>query len=61
MGHKANSPDLIRDGYIASRSRHNLGVAVDLTLVNLATKAEITMGTPFDTSHARRTRRTRAA
>lgn len=45
---KTNRPDLIRDGYIASRSRHNLGVAVDLTLVNLATKAEITMGTPFD-------------
>jgi D-alanyl-D-alanine dipeptidase len=46
--HKANRADLIRDGYIASRSRHNLGVAVDLTLVNLATKAEVTMGTPFD-------------
>jgi D-alanyl-D-alanine dipeptidase len=43
-----NRPDLLRDGYIAARSRHNLGVAVDLTLVNLATKAEITMGTPFD-------------
>ena len=46
--HKANRADLIRDGYIAARSRHNVGVAVDLTLVNLATKAEITMGTPFD-------------
>lgn len=45
---KVNRPDLLKDGYIASRSRHNLGVAVDLTLVNLATKAEITMGTPFD-------------
>jgi zinc D-Ala-D-Ala dipeptidase len=44
----ANRPDLLRDGYIASRSRHNLGVAVDLTLINLATKGEITMGTPFD-------------
>ena len=44
----AKRADLIRDGYIAARSRHNLGVAVDLTLVNLATKAEITMGTPFD-------------
>lgn len=40
--------DLLKDGYIASRSRHNLGVAVDLTLIVLATKAEVTMGTPFD-------------
>ena len=45
---KANRPDLLRDGYIASRSRHNLGVAIDLTLINLATKGEISMGTPFD-------------
>ena len=44
----ANRADLIKDGYIAARSRHNLGVAVDLTLVNLTTKAEVTMGTPFD-------------
>lgn len=45
---RANRPDLLKDGYIASRSRHNLGVAVDLTLINLATKNEVTMGTPFD-------------
>lgn len=45
---KVNRPDLLRDGYIATRSRHNLGVAVDLTLINVATKGEITMGTPFD-------------
>lgn len=45
---RANRPDLLRDGYIAARSRHNTGVAVDLTLIGLATKAEITMGTPFD-------------
>lgn len=44
----ANRPDLIRDGYIAARSRHNLGVAVDLTLIDLNSKAEISMGTPFD-------------
>ncbi|MDQ3997051.1 MAG: D-alanyl-D-alanine carboxypeptidase family protein, partial [Gemmatimonadota bacterium] len=25
--------DLLRDGYIASRSRHNLGLAIDLTLI----------------------------
>lgn len=46
---RANRPDLLRDGYIAERSRHNLGVAVDLTLIDLPTLAEITMGTPFDT------------
>ena len=45
---RTNRADLLRDGYIAGRSRHNLGVAVDLTLINLATREEITMGTPFD-------------
>ncbi len=44
----AHRPDLLKDGYIAARSRHNLGVAVDLTIVNLANGAEVTMGTPFD-------------
>jgi D-alanyl-D-alanine dipeptidase len=42
-------PDLLRDGYIASRSRHNLGLAIDLTLVDAATGRELEMGTPFDT------------
>jgi len=37
------------DGYIARRSRHNQGVAVDLTLIELITGAELAMGTPFDT------------
>ncbi len=41
--------DLLDDGYIARRSRHNQGVAVDLTLVQLATGTELDMGTPFDT------------
>ncbi len=41
--------ELVRDGYIASRSRHNLGVAVDLTLVSRDTGRELAMGTPFDT------------
>lgn len=41
--------DLFRDGYIASRSRHNLGVAIDLTLVERGTGRELEMGTPFDT------------
>lgn len=49
---RVNRPDLITDGYIASRSRHNLGVAVDLTLINLSTGEELEMGTPFDTFSA---------
>ena len=44
----ANRPDLLKDGYIASKSKHNLGVAIDLTVINLATKQELVMGTPFD-------------
>jgi D-alanyl-D-alanine dipeptidase len=39
---------LLRDGYIASRSRHNLGLAVDLTLIG-GDGQELDMGTPFDT------------
>jgi D-alanyl-D-alanine dipeptidase len=38
-----------KQGYIARRSRHNMGVAVDLTLVNIATGVPFNMGTPFDT------------
>jgi D-alanyl-D-alanine dipeptidase len=41
--------ELLEGGYIARRSRHNLGVAVDLTLVNLVTGTEVPMGTAFDT------------
>ncbi len=41
--------DLLRDGYIASRSRHNLGLAIDLTLVAMASGRELDMGTGFDT------------
>ena len=41
--------NLIRDGYIASRSRHNLGLAIDLTLVDATTDQPLDMGTPFDT------------
>jgi D-alanyl-D-alanine dipeptidase len=47
-----NRPDLLSDGYIAGRSRHNLGLAIDLTLIELATGAELAMGTPFDTFSA---------
>ncbi len=41
--------NLLDDGYIARRSRHNQGVAVDLTLVDLASGIQLDMGTPFDT------------
>jgi D-alanyl-D-alanine dipeptidase len=46
---RVHRPDLLKDGYIASRSRHNLGLAVDLTLIDLASGRELEMGTPFDT------------
>jgi D-alanyl-D-alanine dipeptidase len=49
---RANRADLVRDGYIATRSRHNLGLAIDLTLVDHATGKELEMGTPFDTFSA---------
>ncbi|MEO6067040.1 MAG: M15 family metallopeptidase [Gemmatimonadales bacterium] len=41
--------ELVDGGYIAARSRHNLGLAVDLTLIDLRTRRPIEMGTPFDT------------
>ncbi len=47
---------LIDEGYIARRSLHNLGVAVDLTLCALGTGVPLAMGTAFDvfdpSSHA---------
>ena len=49
---RVNRSDLLRDGYIASRSRHNLGLAIDLTLIDLASGKELEMGTPFDTFSA---------
>jgi zinc D-Ala-D-Ala dipeptidase len=49
---RVHRPDLLKDGYIASRSRHNLGLAIDLTLIDLATGGELEMGTPFDTFSA---------
>ena len=39
---------LLESGYIAERSRHNLGTAVDLTLVDLVTGSEVPMGSTFD-------------
>jgi zinc D-Ala-D-Ala dipeptidase len=49
---RVNRPDLLTNGYIASRSRHNLGVAIDLTLIDRASGRELEMGTPFDTFSA---------
>jgi D-alanyl-D-alanine dipeptidase len=49
---RVHRPDLLKDGYIASRSRHNLGLAVDLTLIDSGTRRELEMGTPFDTFSA---------
>lgn len=46
---RAGRVNLLDDGYIARRSRHNQGVAVDLTLVDPASGTELDMGTPFDT------------
>ena len=46
---RTNQTWLLDSGYIARRSRHNQGVAVDLTLVDLHSGVEIPMGTPFDT------------
>jgi D-alanyl-D-alanine dipeptidase len=49
---RTHREDLLRDGYIASRSRHNLGLAIDLTLADRATGEPIEMGTSFDTFSA---------
>jgi len=46
---RTNNMKYFKQGYIARRSRHNMGVAVDLTLVNLDTGIPLEMGTPFDT------------
>ena len=40
---------VLDQGYVARRSRHNQGVAVDLTLIDLASGRPLDMGTPFDT------------
>jgi D-alanyl-D-alanine dipeptidase len=46
---RTNQTWLLDSGYIARRSRHNQGVAVDLTMVDLHSGVEVQMGTPFDT------------
>ncbi len=45
---RAGRDDLL-NGWIARRSRHNLGLAVDVTLIYLDTGEKLDMGTDFDT------------
>lgn len=40
--------ELFEKGFLAKKSSHSRGIAVDLTLVNLKTGLELDMGTPFD-------------
>ena len=40
--------ELFRTGYIASKSSHSRGSAVDLTLFDMKTGKEVDMGSPFD-------------
>lgn len=40
--------DAFRLGYLARRSGHSRGSTIDLTLVRLADKREVAMGTPYD-------------
>lgn len=39
---------LFKKGYIASKSGHTRGSTVDLTIINLSTKKELDMGSPYD-------------
>lgn len=41
--------DLVNDGYIAARSQHNRGLAIDLTLVDRAAGTPLDMGGAWDT------------
>ncbi|WBX71981.1 M15 family metallopeptidase [Tenacibaculum retecalamus] len=43
-----NKRHLFKKGYISSRSGHSRGSTVDLTIINLKTKKELDMGSPFD-------------
>ena len=40
--------EIFNRGYIASRSSHSRGSAIDLTLLDMATGKELDMGSPFD-------------
>lgn len=45
---RTGNTKLLDDGYIARRSRHNQGIAIDLTIVDLGSGQTLEMGTPFD-------------
>lgn len=45
---KVQKSKLFHLGYIASKSGHTRGSTVDLTIVNLKTKKELDMGSPYD-------------
>ncbi len=47
--HRTGNGWVLRQGYVASRSGHNRGATVDLTLVRLSDGGELDMGTPYDT------------
>lgn len=46
---RVHRENLVTDGYISDRSRHNLGVAIDCTLIDLRSGKPLEMGTPYDT------------
>jgi len=46
---RTNNEWVLQQGYVARRSNHNQGAAVDLTLVRLSDGKPREMGTPFDT------------
>ncbi|WP_299671718.1 M15 family metallopeptidase [uncultured Polaribacter sp.] len=45
---KVPKSELFSRGYIASKSGHSRGSTVDLTIINLNTKKELDMGSPYD-------------
>jgi D-alanyl-D-alanine dipeptidase len=45
---KLDKKNLFKLGFIASRSAHSRGSAVDLTLIDKKTRKELDMGSPFD-------------
>ncbi len=45
---RVDKRNLFRDGYIAARSGHSRGSAVDVTLVDAAGGGELDMGSPWD-------------
>lgn len=41
-------PEIFEQGYVASRSSHSRGSAIDLTLLDMESGKEVDMGSPFD-------------